>query len=85
MKKKDIFNSIFFVIFAPITTLLVIKSIFSIVYMLICFITWENLSVMNENLIWFMSLHPMTIRFLIIATVVLVIFFIIDAIKRKNK
>jgi len=76
MKKKDIFNSIFFILFAPTTALLVVKSLLSIIYMIICFITWEDSNVMYENLESFMSIHPMTIRLLILVTVILIIWCI---------
>jgi len=76
MKKKDIFSSIFFILFAPTTALLVVKSLLSIIYMIICFITWEDSNVMYENLVSFMSIHPMTIRLLILVTVILIIWCI---------
>jgi len=76
MKKKDIFSSIFFILFAPTTALLVVKSLLSIIYMIICFITWEDSNVMYENLESFMSIHPMTIRLLILVTVILIIWCI---------
>jgi len=85
MKKKDIFGSIFFILFAPTITLLVVKSLLSIMYMIFCFITWEDSNVMNENLESFMNIHPITIRLLILVTVILIIWCIGDAIKRKNK
>lgn len=85
MKKKDILNSIYFIVFAPITTLMVIKSLLSIIYMLICFIIWEDSNIMLENISSFMKLHPMTIRLLILITILLIIVSIGDAIQRKNK